>query len=178
MRRWGSTSGRKPCRKSPSASVRSWSPTATWAMSRGGPSKSDMRSFAIVPAAGHSARMGQPKLLLPLAGRPLILHTVSAWLTSRVDAVLIVIRTDDTALASAIEELADSRISLVQPHTSPPDMKASVQAALRRIEQDYAPAADDPFLLAPADMPALSPRIIDLLIETYATQPNRILTPT
>jgi molybdenum cofactor cytidylyltransferase len=57
-------------------------------------------------------------------------------------------------------------------------MKASVQAALRRIEQYYAPRSDDAFLVAPADMPTLSPNIIDLLIETHANQPNGILTPT
>src|SRR5206468_2671852 len=29
------------------------------------------RYFALIPAAGHSTRMGQSKLLLPLAGQPL-----------------------------------------------------------------------------------------------------------
>ena len=142
------------------------------------PNKWNMRSFAIVPAAGHSARMGQPKLLLPLAGRPLIQHTLAAWLSSRVDAVLIVIRADDATLAAAIAEIADTRISLVQPHSPPPDMKASVQAALLGIEQVYARLSDDAFLVAPADMPTLSSSIIDLLIETHANQPSRILAPT
>lgn len=139
---------------------------------------SPLRSFAIVPAAGHSARMGQPKLLLPLAGRPLILHTLAAWLSSRVDKLLIVVRADDTAIAAAIELVADPRIVLVRPGSPPPDMKASIQAALHAIEQDHQPREGDAFLVAPADMPEISPAIIDLLIEKHANQPDRILAPT
>jgi molybdenum cofactor cytidylyltransferase len=43
---------------------------------------SSARAFAIIPAAGESRRMGEPKLLLPVNGRPLIAHTISAWLSA------------------------------------------------------------------------------------------------
>lgn len=137
-----------------------------------------MRSFGIIPAAGHSARMGQPKLLLPLAGRLLIQHTMAAWLSSRVDGVLIVVRADDVTLAAVAQEAADPRISIVRPQAPPPDMKASIQAALRAIEQDHQPRGGDAFLVAPADMPTLSPNIIDLLVEKHETQRDCILAPT
>ena len=60
------------------------------------------RSFALIPAAGHSLRMGQPKLLMPVEGRPLILHMLAAWQASKVERVVVVVRPDD-------EQLADSR---------------------------------------------------------------------
>ena len=60
------------------------------------------RTFALIPAAGHSTRMGQPKLLLPLAGQPLILHTIAAWQQSRVDRIVVVVRPGDEALAEVV----------------------------------------------------------------------------
>jgi molybdenum cofactor cytidylyltransferase len=137
-----------------------------------------MRNFAIIPAAGHSVRMGRPKLLLPLAGQPLIRHVVDAWLQSRVDAILVVVRSDDAALAAAIPSASDSRILLVRPLIPPPDMKASIQAALREIERTLQPAADDAFLVAPADMPALSPAVIGELLTQRPAHSTHVLVPT
>lgn len=142
-------------------------------------------SFAIIPAAGHSVRMGRPKLLLDLAGKPLMRHTLEAWLASRVTAVVVVVRLDDEPLAAAVrgvaEEFADPRLSLVRPETPPPDMKASVQTALRHIERTFQPKGNDAFLVAPADMPALSPAIVDALLERHLagnrTEKGRILVP-
>src|SRR5262249_10535776 len=46
---------------------------------------------AIVLAAGRSSRMGTNKLLLPLAGHPLVWHAVSAACASSADTVLVVL---------------------------------------------------------------------------------------
>lgn len=124
------------------------------------------RYFAIIPAAGLSTRMGQPKLLLPLHGQPLIAWTISAWQQSRVDHVLLVVRPDDRDLAEAARRAG---AEIVVPAAAPPDMKASLQAALQYIEQYHAPHASDAFLVAPADMPRLSASIIDRLIEQHQT---------
>jgi molybdenum cofactor cytidylyltransferase len=56
------------------------------------------RSFAIVPAAGRSARMGAPKLLLPLGDRPVIDWVLAAWTASRVTRTVVVVRADDAPL--------------------------------------------------------------------------------
>src|SRR5207249_3730723 len=61
----------------------------------------------------------------------------------------------------------------------PPDMKASLQAALKHIERQHAPNRSDAFLVAPADMPRLSTAIIDRLVERHAAgQEATILVPT
>ncbi len=57
-----------------------------------------MRSFAIVPAAGRSVRMGRPKLNLPWGESTVLEHVVQAWLASRVDRVIVVVRRDDERL--------------------------------------------------------------------------------
>jgi len=133
------------------------------------------RYFAIVPAAGHSTRMGRPKLLLPLAGTPLVLHTISAWRQGGVDSITAVARGDDESLASILQSAG---VDVVMPPLPPPDMKASVQAALSHIERLHAPAADDAFLVAPADLPQLSPEMIRALIARHAREAGSLLVPT
>src|SRR5262249_42597993 len=45
----------------------------------------------LIPAAGHSRRMGRPKLALPLLGRPLLAHVVTALREGGADPVLVVL---------------------------------------------------------------------------------------
>jgi molybdenum cofactor cytidylyltransferase len=122
--------------------------------------------------------MSQPKLLLPLAGRPLISHTIEAWKEGGAGAIVVVVRADDAPLAAAVESLGMPNVELVRPPFAPPDMKASVRAALAHISQRYAPATGDSFLVAPADMPGLSPAIISKLCGEHTRQPGSILVPT
>src|SRR5262245_53086040 len=137
------------------------------------------RYFAVIPAAGHSSRMGQPKLLMPLDGQAVVVHTLAAWRISTVDRVAVVIRPDDVALADVVRAAGASRVDLVIPPLAPPDMKASIQAALRHIDQNHSPAECDAFLVAPADMPRLSPAIIDRIIARHlAAGDKTVLTPT
>jgi molybdenum cofactor cytidylyltransferase len=131
--------------------------------------------FAIIPAAGHSVRMGTPKLLLPLAGKPLVLHAIEAWKRSIVEAIVVVVRAGDRAL---IDVVRNAGVALVEADPPPADMKASIQAALRHVERQYAPRGDAAFLVAPADMPHLAPAVIDRLIAEHARQGGRILVPT
>jgi molybdenum cofactor cytidylyltransferase len=133
------------------------------------------RTFAVVPAAGHSTRMGEPKLLLPLAGEPLIWHTIRAWQRSQVDQIVVVVRPGDERLA---EVVCRAGAILVTPAVPPPDMKTSIQAALRHIDVQFSPVDADAFLFAPADMPRLSPAIIGALIKRYQHEHQRILVPT
>lgn len=133
------------------------------------------RSFALIPAAGNSSRMGQPKLLLPLAGRPLIAHAIDAWQQSGVDRIIVVVRPDDAPL---MEVVRSTGAELVIPDKPPCEMKVSLQAALRHITVHHAPTAADAFLVAPADMPRLSPAVIHLLLEQHRALPDDILVPT
>ncbi len=133
------------------------------------------RSFALIPAAGHSVRMGQPKLLMPLQGRPLIVHTLAAWLASQVERVVVIVRPDDAPLTDAVRA-AGAEVAI--PVAPPPDMKASLACGLAHIQDCYKPVQSDCWLVAPADMPGLSATIINRLIEHAATSPGTVLLPT
>jgi len=145
------------------------------------------RYFALIPAAGHSTRMGRPKLMLPLAGKPLIVNTINAWLRSPIDQVVVVVRPGDDDLAAAVRNAAESqgsiskgRIEIVVPQSPPPDMKASLQVALAHLQKMVQPDDDaDAFLVAPADIPRLSPAIINRLLARHQRgRKNLILAPT
>lgn len=140
------------------------------------------RCFALVPAAGVSRRMGRAKLLLPVAGRALVLHTIEAWLRSEVERVIVVVRPGDEGLLAVLREAeADwhGKVEIVVPESAPPDMKVSLKAAVGHIERSYQPGLGNAFLVAPADMPGLSTAIVDRLIGEHSDSSRlEILAPT
>lgn len=133
-----------------------------------------MQSFAVIPAAGKSRRMGQDKLFLILGDRSIIKTTIDAWLSSQVTRIVVVVDPENQRL---IEHLSGMDVDLVVPNDSPPQMKDSVIAGLTHIKQHYSPAEEDAWLLAPADMPGLSSQAIDQLLEEFFQSKQNILVP-
>ncbi|WP_417388452.1 nucleotidyltransferase family protein [Gimesia sp.] len=133
------------------------------------------RLFAIVPAAGHSRRMGTHKLLLTLGTETVIQRLVQALSSQGITRTIIVVRRDDEGLNN---HLADLPVDLIQPDTDPPDMKSSVQYALRWIEERYQPADDEGWLLVPADHPVLERSVIDELCLAWQQCPAAVMIPT
>jgi molybdenum cofactor cytidylyltransferase len=118
--------------------------------------------------------MGQPKLLLPWAGGTLIEHVIGQWLASSVCRVIVVLHHDDVDLA---ETCRRARATVVVPAIPPPDMKSSVSHALNSIVAENTPMPTDAWLLAPADMPRLSTRLIDFIIAAYDPDSPQIIVP-
>lgn len=132
-----------------------------------------VNSFAIVPAAGWSERMGQPKLLLPWhPGGTVIGAVIAAWRASQVSHVVVVCRKDDKAL---IKEASAAGAQVVTPELAPPDMRSSVRHGLAFVRQQFAPSPSDAWLLAPADMPLLPSGEIDRLLAAHDPSLPRIL---
>src|SRR5688500_10041739 len=105
-----------------------------------------MRSFAIIPAAGASQRMGRPKLLLPWGSTTVIEHVLTQWRQSRVDETIVVVSPDNGPL---IEVCRREGCRLVIPDSPPVDMLASIQHGLRYVERRLTPQAADAWLVAP-----------------------------
>jgi molybdenum cofactor cytidylyltransferase len=108
--------------------------------------------------------MGQPKLLLPWGHSTVIEQVLAAWRASAIDHVVLVVHPEDAALADLGRKCG---ALVVQPEVPPPQMKASIRAGLAEIERRFRPAADDGWLLAPADMPRLSAAAIDAVLRAY-----------
>ncbi len=134
-----------------------------------------MQSFAVIPAAGHSRRMGQHKLLMPWGDGTIIQHVLNAWQASSVNQIVVVVREDDSRL---VEVCRAAGIEPVVANEPPPEMKDSIALALWHIERTFSPSAADVWLLAPADMPGISSRVIDRLLAAHDAASPQILVPT
>jgi len=133
------------------------------------------RLFAVIPAAGRSRRMGRPKLLLPMAGKPVIARLLGALDHPAIPARVVVVRPDDEPLRAAA---AAGGAHVVQPDLPPAEMRTSVELAVREIARRFAPAEADAWLLVPADHPVLEPSLIDELIAGWKSTRAQILVPT
>jgi molybdenum cofactor cytidylyltransferase len=131
------------------------------------------RTFAVIPAAGHSTRMGRPKLALPVGGWTVIECTVAALRSGGVGHVLVVVGPHVSELVP-LAAAAGADVCLLPRPT--PDMRSTVEHGLRWIEEVYRPRPDDWWLLAPADHPVLDPAVVRQLVEA-ARPPYSIAVP-
>ncbi len=91
-------------------------------------------------------------------------HVLAAWQSSQVDQVTVVVRKDDLPLQTICR---NSGVSVCVATHDPRDMKESVELGLRSIAAQFAPAENDAWLLAPADLPQLEAAVIDRVVDAY-----------
>jgi molybdenum cofactor cytidylyltransferase len=137
--------------------------------------------YAIVPAAGSSRRMGQPKLLMSwkvakqdnwATPEMLVIDRVlEAWTTSRVTEVVVIVRPEDAALKEACQRWP---VTVVHPTAPTLDMKASVCVGLRALH-DRNPPANARCFIAPADLPGLTSHVIDRILESSSDAETIVL---
>lgn len=118
-------------------------------------------TFAVVPAAGHSTRMGRPKLSLPLGERTVMEHVVAALRAGGVEHVLVVIGPHVLDLRPLATVAGAHVLTLIETTA---DMRATVEQGLGWIEKRFHPGPNDPWLLVPADHPVLDPGLVRQLI--------------
>ena len=128
------------------------------------------RYFAIVPAAGTGARFGAelPKQYLPLAGRPLIHHTLQALCRApQIERVLVVLAPDDAHWRGY--DWRDIGPKLETVYAGGATRAESVLAGLRAAAT--AAADDDWVLVHDAARPCLSQSMLESLVEALADDP-------
>src|SRR6266436_4587934 len=104
--------------------------------------------IALVPAAGHSRRMGRPKLALTLEDRTLLEHVVLTLRHAGLDRVLVVLAPHVAFLETAARQ-AGAEVLILADAT--PDMRTTIHLGLDEIERRWHPAPADGWLLVPAD---------------------------
>jgi molybdenum cofactor cytidylyltransferase len=131
---------------------------------------------AIVPAAGKSRRMGQPKMLLPFGGQPLIGRVVRALLDGGAEPVVIVAPPADAPEGPAVAEAGRQAGAIViTPPRRPLEMRESVELALEWLARDDPPRA---VLLTPGDSPGITPEIVRRVMSRWADSPQSLVVPT
>lgn len=154
--------------------------------------------YAIIPAAGSSRRMGQPKLLLPWplgqsiaqasssesqvshdpsskirTSGTVIDRVLHAWTASCVTETIVVIRADDEALLDVCRRWP---VTIVHPVEPTVDMKGSVCVGLQTLISRGVPEPEARCFIAPADLPGLTSHVIDGLIAAQSAS-RKILIP-
>jgi molybdenum cofactor cytidylyltransferase len=124
----------------------------------------------VVLAAGASTRMGRPKQLLEVAGRPLLQHVVDAALAARLDEVIVVLghRADEVRAAL---DLGDRARVVVNPRFA-----AGQITSLRCGLAAASPRADAAAVLL-GDEPALGCDAIDAMSAAFLEAGARAARP-
>lgn len=120
---------------------------------------------AVVLAAGESRRMGQPKQLLPVAGEPMIVHTVKVALESAVNEVVVVLGAHAETVRAALlptQAAAGGRLRWVVNQDYMQGQASSIRVAVKALASTSAAAV---FMLV--DQPFVDRTLINRLIEAW-----------
>lgn len=127
------------------------------------------RVAGIVLAAGASRRLGQPKQLLPLGGRPVIAHTLAAARRSMLDTLVLVVGAHAGEVLDAIDT---DGLTIVHNPDYAEGQSTSVLAGLRALPDDADAAL---FLLG--DQPLVQSEVIDALVQERLASGASIVQP-
>ncbi|MDQ3695166.1 MAG: molybdenum cofactor cytidylyltransferase [Chloroflexota bacterium] len=128
-----------------------------------------MSISGIILAAGQSSRLGRPKQLLPLAGRPLLAHVVAHAAASGLDETILVLGHEAAAIAAALGN--HGQRTVINPDYAA-GQSTSVRAGLAAVSPQTNAVV---FLLG--DQPAVTVDIIDAMLDTYRVHRSGIVVP-
>ncbi len=125
---------------------------------------------AIVLAAGRSERMGEPKQVLLLRGKPLLTRVLDALRSAGVAEIIVVLGADADRVRREI--LLEGTQPVVHPGFTE-GMSSSLRAGV-----GAASSRADAFLIVLGDQPLVAPGTIRTLVDRHASARRRILVPT
>jgi 2-C-methyl-D-erythritol 4-phosphate cytidylyltransferase len=127
----------------------------------------------IIPAAGFGSRMGSeiPKQYLPIAGRPLILHTLDVFAACpRIASITLVLSADDhlwDAVSLSVNRVLDLKLKVQR--CGGETRAATVLNGLQSMRGEV--AADDWILVHDAARPGLTGALLNHLLDTLQNDP-------
>ena len=128
-----------------------------------------MQVAGILLAAGLSRRMGQAKLLLPLAGRPVVRHSAERLLRAGLSPLVVVIGPDAHDVRAALDGLPVQLAVNPRPEAGQASSLVAGVAAL--------PAGTPAALVALGDQPFVPDAVIRALLEAAAGSAAPIIAP-
>lgn len=128
-----------------------------------------MKVVAVVLAAGASRRFGSPKLLAPLAGRPLLQHVLDAVDAAGLREVVVVLGRESTSLEAGMVWRAERRVVNPRPQDG---LSSSLRIGLDAAAED---SAADAALVLLGDQPSVDPAVIASVVAAAATRPEPII---
>lgn len=126
----------------------------------------------VILAAGGSVRMGVPKQLLPLAGRPLLQHALDAATAAGLDEIVLVLGHAADAVSAALTIPARPPTRAVVNSAWGEGQSTSLRAGLGAADARAAAAA---VLLG--DQPGVTPLLIQRVAEAFFASGRRAARP-
>jgi len=123
----------------------------------------------IVLAAGHSLRMGRPKLLLDWGGKPVIRHAVEQVRAGGVDELIVVVAREAAAIREALSGLPVRFVENPEPEAG---QASSIACGVSALGPGVGAT-----LIALGDQPALPPEVIPRLLQTFRETAKAIVAP-
>lgn len=108
---------------------------------------------AIIPAAGRSSRMGQPKQVMDIDGRPMLLAVVDP-LVACTDITSTMVVTNSTVASSL--DIAGAGAAVVLNDEPDADMIDSLRVGITALQGGHGLSIDDGILISPGDQPGLT----------------------
>lgn len=127
------------------------------------------RTAGVILAAGMSTRLGRPKQLLEIGGKPLIAHVADAALGSVLDEVIVVLGHQAGAVRNALRDRA-VRVRVNPQYRA--GQSTSLIAALDAVSE-----STDAIVVLLSDQPTVAMPVIDDLIDAWrATRAPVVMT--
>ena len=124
---------------------------------------------AVILAAGAASRMGQPKLLLPWNGEPLICHAARTALDAGLAPVVVITGAGASEIQAALKDVA---VKIVFNQDWENGQSTSVRVGLNAL-----PPQVQAVLFLLGDQPYVTVVLIQKLVKTYSVTRPAILAP-
>ena len=128
-----------------------------------------VRTAAIVLAAGQATRFGAAKMLVPLAGRPLLQHVLDAAAAAGLEDVVVVLGEAADEVERAIAWRAERRVRNPTPELG---LASSLRLGLHALGPEIGAA-----LVLLGDQPRVRPEVIARLLEVAPDVDRPIVVP-
>ena len=125
---------------------------------------------AVVLSAGESRRMGRPKALLPIGGVTFLEQIVSAFKSSKVGDIIVVLGHDAEAIRPKIAHLPVTFV--INPDYARGQL-SSLHVAIRALEKKQA----DGILVHLVDQPFLDAGLVNRMIDRFYESKKAIVVP-
>lgn len=128
----------------------------------------------IILAAGASSRLGRPKQLVLLDGRPLLARVIKAALESNLNHIVLVLGHRAAEIQKALQSILDhSKLSIRVNQDHHTGMAGSLKMGIEQIKNAYGAA-----MIILADHPFVDTALINHLLNRFSQTDKAICVPT